>query len=396
MTSAKALMVVVFRFGPLFGLSCTAIGSESESNPMTVDVVYTADVLSNLSGGVRRDSAYLDNLDVIIDIDADELWGLRNTQVFFYGLYNNGTKFSEVAVGDFQVVSNIETGVRAVRLYEAWFNVGIGASSEFLLGLYDLNSEFDVLETAQLFMNSAHGIGTDISQAGLNGPSIFPVTGLSARYAAKLGDDWKLKLAILDGVPGDPEDPGATTIRLGADEGALLIGELHWQDTHRRALFGIWGYTAKFSENPLGGGGLESGEGRGNAGFYVRGETVVSGAVPSLSVFGRYGYATGDFNLIEHFISAGAVWRSVLPNRYGDELGIAVAWSEASENARNLGERLGTSLDSREIVIEATYRTPILDRFSLQPNIQYVINPGLDPALDNSLIAGLRFELDVW
>lgn len=74
------------------------------------------------------------------------------------------------------MISNIETGVRATRLYEAWLETGLGERGSLRAGLYDLTSEFDVLETANLFIHSAHGIGSDIGLSGLNGPSIFPVT----------------------------------------------------------------------------------------------------------------------------------------------------------------------------------------------------------------------------
>jgi len=58
--------------------------------------------------------------------------------------------------------------------------------------------------------------------------------------------------------------------------------------------------------------------------------------------------------------------------------------------ARRLDD-LGT--DSRETSIELTYRAPITGWLTLQPDIQYIINPGLDPALDNALVISLRFEL---
>ena len=89
----------------------------AETRGVKVDVAYTGDVWTSLSGGVEQGTAYLDNLDISIDIDAEELWGLRGTHIFVYGLYNNGGDFSSTYVGDHQVVSNVETGVSAVRLY---------------------------------------------------------------------------------------------------------------------------------------------------------------------------------------------------------------------------------------------------------------------------------------
>src|SRR3546814_12299182 len=78
--------------------------------------------------------------------------------------YNNGRSISDLA-GDVQAVSNIETGVRALRLYEAWIDQKIGDAASIKLGLYDLNSEFDALDTAGFFVSSPNGIGTDIAQS---------------------------------------------------------------------------------------------------------------------------------------------------------------------------------------------------------------------------------------
>ncbi len=113
---------------------CSAVPNDTEADskdsPVSFELAYTADIMSNLRGGIRRDESYLDNLDLLIDIDADSLWGLRNTQVLLHGLYNNGTMFAENIVGDAFVVSNIGTGVEAIRLYEAWINLTYGDSSQ--------------------------------------------------------------------------------------------------------------------------------------------------------------------------------------------------------------------------------------------------------------------------
>ncbi|MCG8371318.1 MAG: carbohydrate porin [Proteobacteria bacterium] len=381
----KISVLSVLLAGP--GLAGTA------DQPFELAVAYTADYWANVSGGVQRDTAYLDNLDVTIGLDAEALFGLNGVELFFYGLYNNGTPFSESAVGDAQAVSNIETGVRALRLYEAWANVRVGRHSELLFGLYDLNSEFDALESSALLMGSAHGIGTDISQTGLNGPSIFPVTGLALRLATQWNDRWSTRLAILDGVPGDPEDPRDTAIRLSEEEGALLIGEIDYTHDRSRLLLGAWGYTASFNTNPLGIGDSTE-PSYGNSGAYVRGETILRAGNPTIAAFARYGQVFGDFNIFSRFVSSGITWHG-LGSRSEDEFGVAFAWAETSKNVRDLAGAVGPGLDNREVAIELTYRFPVADWLTLQPNVQYVMNPGLDPTLDDALAAGVRFELQI-
>lgn len=38
-------------------------------------------------------------------------------------------------------------------------------------------------------------------------------------------------------------------------------------------------------------------------------------------------------------------------------------------------------------------RLPVTDWLTLQPDVQYILNPGLEPNSDHALAVGLRFEL---
>src|SRR3546814_19744526 len=110
--------------------------------------------------------------------------------------------------------------LRALRLYEAWIDQKIGDAASVRIGLYDLNSEFDALDTAGFFVSSPHGIGPDFAQSGRNGPSIFPAPSLAARVAISPAPGWTVRAALLDGVPGHPDHPPRTAPRLGLGPGA--------------------------------------------------------------------------------------------------------------------------------------------------------------------------------
>lgn len=209
-------------------------------NAYELSAAYTAEVWRN-EGGVKDGWRYLDNLDVVLEADLERAVGWEGANGLVYLLYNNGASLSELT-GDIHIVSNIETGVRATRLYEAWIEQQIGDTASIKVGLYDLNSEFDALETSALFIGSAHGIGQDIAQSGQNGPSIFPVTSLSARAQVQIDDGLVVRAAILDAVPGNPDRPSRTAIDLG--DGVLAIAEADWRSGGaapagwRLALFG--------------------------------------------------------------------------------------------------------------------------------------------------------------
>jgi porin len=367
------------------------------ADPASFTITYTADGWSSLSGGMARGERYLDNLDLTLNLDLERLIGANGTTVFVYGLYNNGTNFTGSLTGDAQTISNIETGTQAFRLFEAWVQKDFGEKLSLRAGLYNLNSEFDVLDSATLFMGSAHGIGSDFAQSGLNGPSIFPSTALALRLQTELTDELTLRVAALDGVPGDPNHPARTVIRFGEDDGALLVGELGFTRGGTRILAGLWHYTARFEEllaTAQAGSAIEA---RGNSGVYLRGETqlwqspTITGR--TLTGFSRLGLARGKFNLFDAFVSGGLTLSAPLASRPDDALGVAFAWARAGDGARSAALLSGGALDSGELAIELTWRAQITDWLAVQPDMQYVINPGLDPGLDDVFAVGLRAQL---
>ncbi|OYX74039.1 MAG: hypothetical protein B7Y81_01140 [Caulobacter sp. 32-67-35] len=312
--------------------------------------------------------------------------------LFFYGLYNNGQGFSDDLVGDAQGVSNIETGVRAARVYEAWIEQRIGRTS-VKLGLYDLNSEFDTNDTGSLFLNSSHGIGSDFAQSGRNGPSIFPVTSLALRADYRVDDQWLMRLAVLDGVPGDPDRPRRTAIKLSSEDGALIIGEAEYRTADTKAILGYWHYTASFTPFDA----ALPGKRPGNDGLYMMVERRLSRAgtdgARGLSGWVRLGLANDRFNPIDQHLSGGLVYTGPTAGRPEDQLGIAVSLAQFGEPYRAARAAAMTPSTGSEINIEASYRAVLRPWLTVQPDVQYVVNPGGDPGIGDALVIGLRTQL---
>ena len=59
---------------------------------------------------------------------------------------------------------------------------------------------------------------------------------------------------------------------------------------------------------------------------------------------------------------------------------------------RRMRHAVGAPVDSHEIAIELTYRVQLTPALALQPDIQYIVNPGTEPALRNALAVGLRIS----
>ena len=356
------------------------------------NVAYTGEPISNLSGGVQTGGTYLDNLDLQLAADRGSIFGIPGLSGLLYGLYNNANQFSEDYVGDAHIVSNIDAP-RAWRLFEAWLDWAPrgDAGASVRAGLYDVNSEFDSTETGGLFLNSAHGMGTDFSQSGLNGPSTFPVTSLALRVATPLGTGGYGQFAILDGVPGDPDDPSSNKIDLSGDDGALVVAEVGWSgDDWRKLALGAWVYTADFDRLTDPGGPQDDG----NEGWYaIADRTIAQGDSTTVAAFLRVGQAEERYNAFDGYVGFGTSVAGFLAARPEDELGLAVAIGLAGDEFEDSRRLEGLGTDGHETTIELTWRAPITDWFVLQPDVQYIINPGNDPALDDALVVALRFEV---
>ena len=370
---------------------------------ITLEAVYTGEVISNLSGGFRKRTEYLDNLDVMLTVKTDPLLGLEGGTLFLYGLGNTGGDPSRQNVGDHQVISNIETD-NTFKVYEAWYEQRfLDDRLSLKSGLYDLNSEFDLNETGALFTQSSHGIGPDFSQSGLNGPSIFSTTALAIRARAEVTDGLAFRFAVLDAVAGDPGEFRRTQITWKTGEGLLLASEVTWIWTlsavQGRAGLGAWAYTEKFEDvldTDLWGRPVER---RGNRGAYVileaglLRESDLPGEDQGLDAFLRCGWADRRFNQVGNYVGGGVVYTGLIPGRDRDRLGLAVAWALNGRDFRRSRRRAGDPARGSEMALELTYLTRITPWLSLQPVAHYVIHPGTDPGIRNAFALGVRFEV---
>jgi porin len=329
---------------------------------------------------------------------------------------NRGSSISE-RVGDLQGVSNIEAPTEW-RLYEFWVehNLLPGRLS-VLAGVYDVNAEFDVVPVAGDFLNSSFGFGPDVSLTGINGPSTFPLTTLGLRIKARPLPRVYAALAVLDGSPGDPTQPDRSRFDLGDGEGALIAVELGYtraapgvvaifdeppsrvqtggrrigrgrtvQRQRSKVAVGGWTYTRDFER-------WQPGELAKSWGVYALGERLVyrgSHGDNGLSLFARAGTASDEVNQLSFYLGGGAVYSGIIPSRPNDVVQLGVAHARNGSPFLRALEADGDQLERAETVVEFGYRAQLGAFFSLQPDVQYVINPGMDRQLDNALVLGIR------
>jgi porin len=385
----------------LLPLAPAAAAQEAEEGAPAVDLgaVYKAEIWRNVRGGLAKGWRYVDNLDVTLTIDGARVLGWDGATIYAHGIYNNGESLSSDLVGDVQFVSNIDTGgVEAARLFEAWVEQRFAADrASIKLGVQEINIDFDNTQSGALFINSSHGIGPEISLTGTLGPSTFPFTGLAARVDYAFDENWLVRAAIFDGVPGNPDRLKRTTLKLRDGEGALLIGEVNYIDDRTKIAAGYWRYTARFEDILATALAEDTVERGGNDGFYMIAERKLAGAgaigEPGLTGWLRLGFADETFNAVSRYLGGGIVWTGPFGGRPEDQAGIAFADIAFGEPFRRASALAGDPETRHELMIEATYRAPITPWLALQPDLQYVVNPGGNTALRDALVAGLRVEV---
>jgi porin len=378
------------------GYAAPASSQLNLSEGITGEVAYTADFANIVAGGAERGSSYLDNVDLTASLELGTLLGWGGATAFFYVLGNNGSSPSELA-GDLQTLSNLDAP-DTWKLYEGWIEQELASGRLSLkAGLYDLNSEFDAIETGSVFMNSSHGIGPDLSQTGENGPSIFPTTSLALRARASLSESVQFSVVVLDGVPGDVDDPGGTHVTWTREEGLLISGEFEyhtardvWEGGGRIAL-GAYLYTSQTDRLQAVPDPSATPSSKNN-GLYVLGERSLyrRGEGGGLFGFFRAGIADSDVNQIGIYLGGGLVYIGLLQARGSDRIGLAVGHARNGSHFIDSESAQGRPTDKAETAIELSYSAPLTEWLSVQPDVQYIVNPGMNPTLDNALVLSVR------
>ena len=201
----------------LFAVLFLGINKAYSQERLNFNAEYTGDFLYNV-GGLENGGGYLGYAKIGMGAD---LW--KGASLYVGGGTTHGITPSEMFIGDYQVVNNIEAGNHAfmehlsLQQYFGKFSIKVG--------LQDMNENFAAIDAAGEYLNSSFGIHPAISTN--MSVAIFPLTGLGAELHYDINDNWHVQVAVYDGeIPSfEDNNPYNLNWRLNKDEGALFIGE---------------------------------------------------------------------------------------------------------------------------------------------------------------------------
>jgi porin len=377
------------------GRAARAQDVAAEGTGLSVSIGYTGDLRRNTTGGLAVGNAYSDLLDLGATWSTTSLFSDARFTTNLSVMHVGGDEISGDFVGDMHGVNNIEAP-DAWHLYEFWSEWSFGgrANTSLRLGVLDLNADFDTPVTSGLFVGSPHGIGTDLSQTGGNGPAIWPVTGIGIRLAGEFTEGLHWRVGAFEGTPGDDDEASFAAFDVARSEGSLLIGEMEYMSERvNKISLGLWSYTASFERLDA---DLTTGRQsqHGNQGVYALVDLPLANVGPArIDGSLRVGVADGAFNPVDEFVGATIVASHAFAARPDDAFGLAVAYGRTGDIYRTVQALAGIPAASAETSYELTYRAPVTGWLSLVPSVQFVSNPGADLAMRDAWVVGLRFEL---
>jgi porin len=295
--------------------------------------------------------------------------------------FPHGQSLTEKDVGDFSVLSNID-GVHQLRLHELWGERQFGPFST-RIGVLAADTEFWSSDTAAVFVNSAFGAPSVISANVANSP-IFPQGVPGIRLADDLDKADTTRFEVLDGDGGDPTSVNRHGIRFNFNDGALLVLE----DQHlfgnvvaplANARLGVFYHTGNFVDASS---GLVV---HGNWGLVASVDHTIS---KQLVVFGRFGYSDHDRSTVPWSVETGFNLGGVFGPR--NNFGMGLAYVDLNSQLQLQGNPLGLR---HEIIAESTLNFPFNEKITLQPDLQYIIDPSGTATAKNALVVGLRVNV---
>ncbi len=376
-----------------------------EKKGLTFLLVYTGDMAFNTTGGSKKGSTYFGIFEMGISVDTEKLGLWKGGTFYVNGTSSFGRRYltGELS-GDMQGASNIEAP-HTTKLFELWFEQKLFDDKlAVLIGIHDLNADFDVIENGGDLLNGSFGIQPTLT--GNTSASVYPTAGAAIRIKYSPNEKWDFLVGVFDGDQGDSGGNNRHGLNntLNNEGGVLTIGEVDYHlnlpmpfaanPLPGTIRLGGWLHSDNFDDvtdlNEFGD-PIEHGD---NFGVYVNADQTVykentdEKDAQGLGIFMQYSQVPQDRNEISMYRGFGLRYTGLIPKRDEDTLSFGMAQAFISDSLRN-----SSGQEDYERVLEFTYKMQLTPAIVFQPDVQFITNPSADPALKNATVVMLRTQI---
>lgn len=369
-------------------------------------VTDSENLLGNVMGGLKTGATMQGVTTMTMDVDTGKAFGWQGGDFHVSALQLHGQVLSPNYLDTVQSANGNE-GDDATRLWELWYDQATpNGKFDIKIGQQSVDNEFMVSTYSGLFVNTMAGWPVVPSVDLYGGGPAYPLSALGVRGQLKPTGNVTILAGVFDDDPGagqfddDAQKLDKSGGRFSLKNGALWMGELQYT-TKLAGLpgtykLGGWYDSATFPDQ------LYSFKHRGNYSLYaVMDQTVWQSTKDSsrtVNIFGRVMGAPSKQNLVDFGVNGGVTLAAPLPGRDGDQVGLDVGVATLSPRAATAIALASGRRPHLETLFEATYQAQATPWLVVQPDIQYVINPGggiTDPddtthKLKNELVVGAR------
>lgn len=353
---------------------------------------------ANTQGGLRT-SEHSDRIarssDWVFIADMERVAGLPG-EVYMLIETSANVGLDPDSVGSFFNVNGDALGDHCLEISEFWYEFPLFPETFSLrLGKIDLTNPM-VFEDSPASFDSSLFANDETTQflngALVNNPTIpFPDYSLGLMALLRPGESWYVSLGAADAEPRHGQVGFNTAFNHGAnyfyiaEAGASLSVPSGRGPLAGLAYAGIW-YDPQEKDKLY-----NDQTKRDDRGFYLGYDQMLwheSAEVQDgqgLGLFSRYGWADDEVNVINHFWSLGVQYQGFFPGRDMDVMAVGFAEGLFSDRITLSG--------NHESVYEWYYNLYVTDWMAISPDVQYVVNPGGNPAARDAIVVGLRARL---
>jgi porin len=388
---------------------------------VTYNVIYTNDVLGNMSGGIRTGTIDQGKLEAQLLVDLEKLAGWQNWSLYAnaFGIYNDG-RIRRDYVGGMNTIAAIEA-TPTVRLSELWLERWVGPVS-IRFGQLAADAEFFYSDLSQIFLQSDWATITAVNLPG-GGPA-YPLSAVGARIKYEFPKDASFLFAIFNGDPagpcsGDPDTCNRYGLSFRMRDPAFMISELQFRrnrgkndaDLATTLKIGGWTHLGQFADKRYDNVGVPLASPASNGmPFMYRGNYGVYGVIDQqiyrppggdgdsgISVFSRASFSPSPQNTVNFFVDGGIVFAGMVPGRPKDVFGASVIYARFSDSIRGFDQdqiNFGTLLTpprDYETNLELTYVAQIIPGWTIQPMYTSIWHPsGTGIRYPDAQVTGVR------
>jgi porin len=314
----------------------------------------------------------------------------------------------------------------ATKLYELWLQQSLFNERLFVrVGQLAADGDFLVSVGGAYFLDGTGGWPTLLAADLPSGGPAYPLATPGVRVLVSPNENFGFKAAVYNGDPvgpnctGDPQVCDSAGLEFRLSDPPLLFAEGFYKYNQKQGhagslVLGGWNHFGSFEHQrfdiagmPIAATGRPGRPLDNDWGLYAVFDQLVwrvphSEDVKGVGLFTRVIGAPSDRNLVDFYAEGGVTFTGMIAHRSDDSLAVGFAYAGISDQVHGFDVDSGLPVArSYEALFEICYTARIQTGWTLQPDFQYIVQPGGNVsnasgtgAVGNASVFGVRTTLN--